>query len=82
MNRKTLTSIGDGENFVDYTRDELHLKWASIKNILKYQPINLVRNYFGEEIALHFAWVGMFLTSLWIPSLFGIVFFFVGLQYR
>ncbi len=64
------------------TIDELYTKWASLRNIFRYQPINLVKDYFGEEIALHFAWVGMLIASLWIPVLFGLASFAEGLYSR
>ena len=70
----------DGNKSHRDIRAELHTKWASLKNMFRYQPINLVRDYFGEENALYFAWVGMFITTLWIPTLIGFMFFFVGIK--
>ena len=40
-----------------------------------------IRNYFGESNAFYFAWVGVFISVLWLPSLIGIGFFFFGVQY-
>ena len=65
----------------DY-RNELSIKWASFLCSLKLQPLNLIREYFGEKVALYFAWSGMLIATLWLPSLVGIVFFGVGLKYR
>ncbi|XP_048774144.2 anoctamin-4-like isoform X2 [Ostrea edulis] len=45
----------------------------------KFQPLWKIRNYFGEMIALYFAWVGEMTTSLWIPMLFGFAIFLYGL---
>jgi hypothetical protein len=42
-------------------------------------PIDKIRNYFGEEIALYFAWSYHFLYSLIIPAIIGLIFFFIGL---
>lgn len=48
----------------------------------KFQPLWKVRNYFGEKIALYFAWAGMLMTTLWIPMLFGFACFIYGLTVR
>ncbi|XP_033742824.1 anoctamin-4-like isoform X4 [Pecten maximus] len=45
----------------------------------KFQPLWKIRNYFGEKIALYFAWSGLLVTSLWIPTLFGFAIFLFGL---
>uniref|UniRef100_A0A8C2BUX9 Anoctamin n=1 Tax=Cyprinus carpio TaxID=7962 RepID=A0A8C2BUX9_CYPCA len=44
----------------------------------KYQPVDLIRKYFGEKIGLYFAWLGVY-TQLLIPaSVVGIIVFFYG----
>uniref|UniRef100_K1PX34 Anoctamin n=1 Tax=Magallana gigas TaxID=29159 RepID=K1PX34_MAGGI len=48
----------------------------------KFQPLWKIRNYFGEMIALYFAWVGEMTTSLWIPMLLGFAIFLYGLKVR
>lgn len=63
-------------------RLDLAAKWAHIKNLFKFQPINMIRDYFGEEVAFYFVWVGVLLTCLWVPSIIGIIFFFIGLSIR
>ena len=64
----------------DDTRKELNDQWA--KRWFKYQPLWKIRNYFGEKIALYFAWSGMLIMSLWIPTLLGLGIFFYGLHLR
>ncbi|KAL3880795.1 hypothetical protein ACJMK2_033006 [Sinanodonta woodiana] len=45
----------------------------------KFQPLWKIRDYFGEKIALYFAWSGTLTTTLWIPMLLGIAIFIFGL---
>ncbi|KAK3788799.1 hypothetical protein RRG08_029246 [Elysia crispata] len=47
--------------------------------VTKFQPLWHVRNYFGEKIAFYFAWTGMLITTLWLPTIFGIGVFIYGL---
>ncbi|BFZ24946.1 hypothetical protein BsWGS_27984 [Bradybaena similaris] len=58
---------GDWRGSVDNPRKILFDCWASWDNCFKLQPINHIRVYFGETIALYFAWLG-FYTSMLIPA--------------
>ncbi|XP_068163470.1 anoctamin-1-like isoform X2 [Antennarius striatus] len=59
-------------------RQVLHDEWAKYSAFYKYQPIDLVRKYFGEKIGLYFAWLGVY-TQLLIPaSIVGIIVFSYG----
>uniref|UniRef100_A0A3Q1HAV7 Anoctamin n=1 Tax=Acanthochromis polyacanthus TaxID=80966 RepID=A0A3Q1HAV7_9TELE len=54
------------------------IEWAKYSAFYKYQPIDLVRKYFGEKIGLYFAWLGVY-TQLLIPaSIVGIIVFGYG----
>lgn len=61
-------------------RGDLKREWSG--TCIKYQPMNKIRSYFGESIAFYFAWIGMLITTLWLPSLIGIIFFAIGLDQR
>ena len=61
------------------TRVLLDSTWTKF---FKYQPLWKIRNYFGEKIGLYFAWSGTLITTLWIPTLFGICVFIYGLYLR
>lgn len=60
----------------------LNNKWARFNNIFRAQPLNTVRYYFGESVAFYFAWVRVFIWTLIIPALIGIIFFIVGIVTR
>ncbi|VDP18284.1 unnamed protein product [Heligmosomoides polygyrus] len=48
------------------------------KSFVRFQPLGVVRKYFGEQIAFYFAWQGTFLTMLWPATIFGIGVFVFG----
>ncbi|XP_036375671.1 anoctamin-2-like [Megalops cyprinoides] len=59
-------------------RQLLHDEWARYGAFYKYQPVDLIRKYFGEKIGLYFAWLGVY-TQLLIPaSVVGVIVFFYG----
>lgn len=58
--------------------------WAGEKNkpwqcTLWYQPVDEIRDYFGDETALYFAWLGVYTKSLGMQSLFGVVTMIFGM---
>jgi len=53
----------------------LMTNWASFKNTFKPQPIDKVRDYFGEEVAIYFAWLGFYTSWLWFATAVGSVVF-------
>ena len=43
------------------------------QNKLFYQPLDEIRDYFGEKVAIYFAWAGLYTQCLRFPSLLGLV---------
>ncbi|KAG5273428.1 hypothetical protein AALO_G00151210 [Alosa alosa] len=68
----------DGENVEPNDRKLLYEEWASYSVFYKYQPIGLVRKYFGEKIGLYFAWLGVYTQMLIPASLVGVIVFLYG----
>ncbi|KAM9754822.1 anoctamin-1 [Menidia menidia] len=60
-------------------RQVLHEEWANYGSMFKYQPVDLIRKYFGEQIGLYFAWLGVYTQLLIPPSVLGIIVFLYGI---
>ena len=60
------------------TRQLLWDNWANPKRFYLYQPIHLIREYFGEKLAFYFAWLGFYTTWLVLPSILGVFVFIYG----
>ncbi|KTF76089.1 hypothetical protein cypCar_00041825, partial [Cyprinus carpio] len=80
MKLKMPTKKGDvdGENAEPNDRKLLYEEWASYSVFYKYQPIGLIRKYFGEKIGLYFAWLGVYTQMLIPASLVGVIVFLYG----
>eukprot|EP01047_Picozoa_sp_COSAG01_P030152 COSAG01_NODE_2092_length_8449_cov_36.532934_3_plen_1115_part_00 len=39
----------------------------------QYQPIDEIRDYFGDDVGLYFRWLGLYVNSLVTPSVAGVV---------
>ncbi|KAK6055385.1 hypothetical protein COOONC_07110, partial [Cooperia oncophora] len=64
------------------SRKRLGGLWTSNLRLLiflRFQPLGLVREYFGEQIAFYFAWQGTFLTMLWPATFLGLAVFAYGM---
>uniref|UniRef100_A0A672YAH1 Anoctamin n=1 Tax=Sphaeramia orbicularis TaxID=375764 RepID=A0A672YAH1_9TELE len=44
----------------------------------KYQPIGLIRKYFGEKVGLYFAWLGVYTQMLIPAAIVGVIVFLYG----
>jgi len=60
-------------------RQKLYYTWCSPKAWYKEQPMDPIRRYFGEKIAMYFAWLGYYTTMLLLASCFGLIAFLFGL---
>ncbi|XP_061438593.1 anoctamin-2 isoform X2 [Rhineura floridana] len=79
---ETAYSLHDGEyeseNKEMNERQLLHQEWARYGAFYKFQPIDLIRKYFGEKIGMYFAWLGLYTEFLIPSSVVGIIVFLYG----
>uniref|UniRef100_A0A8C3PPF2 Anoctamin n=1 Tax=Calidris pygmaea TaxID=425635 RepID=A0A8C3PPF2_9CHAR len=76
-----LYNIKDKDTFFDNatrSRILLYQEWARYGAFYKFQPIDLIRKYFGEKIGLYFAWLGLYTEFLIPSSVVGIIVFLYG----
>ncbi|XP_076642651.1 anoctamin-4 [Halictus rubicundus] len=59
-------------------RHLLYLIWARPSQWYKTQPLWLIRRYFGEKVALYFAWLGFYTKCLYAPAIVGLLCFMYG----
>ncbi|XP_023207717.1 anoctamin-7-like isoform X3 [Xiphophorus maculatus] len=59
-------------------RQILHGYWSKWSCWRRYQPLGHIREYFGEKIALYFAWIGFYTAWLLPASLIGTLVFLLG----
>ncbi|KAM7109680.1 anoctamin-9 isoform 2-T2 [Ciconia maguari] len=60
-------------------REFLKEKWARWRDVFCQQPIEKIRCYFGEKVALYFAWLGWYTYLLGIAAVVGLVVFVAGI---
>jgi hypothetical protein len=48
-----------------------HLQQIWVMSIFGAQPIELIENYFGTQIAMYFAWLDHLTIALWFPACIG-----------
>ncbi|XP_059559842.1 anoctamin-7 isoform X1 [Myotis daubentonii] len=59
-------------------RQVLFQYWARWRKWHRYQPLDHVRRYFGEKVALYFAWLGFYTGWLLPAAVVGTLVFLVG----
>nr|XP_012590982.1 anoctamin-5 isoform X3 [Microcebus murinus] len=57
----------------------LHQNWARFSYFYKEQPFDLIRNYFGEKIAIYFVFLGFYTEMLFFAAVVGLACFIYGL---
>ncbi|MGH0170300.1 UNVERIFIED_CONTAM: hypothetical protein FKN15_063990 [Acipenser sinensis] len=60
-------------------RQILYLYWGQWKCWYKYQPLDHIRQYFGEKIALYYAWLGFYTGWLLPAAVIGTLIFIFGI---
>lgn len=60
-------------------RQYLYVSWVEYRQWYRHQPLDEIRNYFGEKVALYFAWLGFYTKMLIPPAIVGLVTFLCGL---
>ncbi|XP_063869626.1 anoctamin-7-like isoform X3 [Scylla paramamosain] len=59
-------------------RQVLYHYWARWGKWYKYQPLDHIREYFGEKIGIYFAWLGMYTGWLLPAAVVGLLVFMYG----
>ncbi|OMJ94983.1 hypothetical protein SteCoe_1675 [Stentor coeruleus] len=52
---------------------KLKNNWARVGAILNSQPLDDIRNYYGEKISLYFAWIGTYANLMKCAAIFGLI---------
>ncbi|KAJ8394957.1 hypothetical protein AAFF_G00040800 [Aldrovandia affinis] len=60
---------------------ELRKKWARWTACIQGQPIDVVRKYFGEKVALYYLWLGWYTFLLIPPAILGLIVFLYGVAF-
>uniref|UniRef100_A0A8D0GXQ2 Anoctamin n=1 Tax=Sphenodon punctatus TaxID=8508 RepID=A0A8D0GXQ2_SPHPU len=59
----------------------LKMNWARWRDIFYKQPIEEIRKYFGEKVALYFAWLGWYTALLFPAAVSGLILVIYGFIY-
>ncbi|XP_061825660.1 anoctamin-5 isoform X3 [Nerophis lumbriciformis] len=59
-------------------RFTLYKHWATFSCFFKEQPLDLIRDYYGEKIGIYFAWLGFYTEMLFFAAIVGTLCFLYG----
>ncbi|XP_061773229.1 anoctamin-5 isoform X4 [Nerophis ophidion] len=59
-------------------RFTLYKHWATFSSFFKEQPLDLIRDYYGEKIGIYFAWLGFYTEMLFFAAIVGTLCFLYG----
>uniref|UniRef100_A0A8C4Q1L8 Anoctamin n=1 Tax=Eptatretus burgeri TaxID=7764 RepID=A0A8C4Q1L8_EPTBU len=62
----------------DCARARLYQQWGRPFACQILQPHNLIRAYYGDKVAMYFAWLGFYTRMLFIAAIVGTICFFYG----
>lgn len=54
---------------------KLKFKWARLGAICTFQPLDEIRSYFAEKVAIYFAWIGIYCTFMFFAACMGLIIF-------
>ncbi|NP_001428229.1 anoctamin-5 isoform k [Homo sapiens] len=60
-------------------RYTLHQNWARFSYFYKEQPLDLIKNYYGEKIGIYFVFLGFYTEMLFFAAVVGLACFIYGL---
>uniref|UniRef100_A0A8C6PZU3 Anoctamin n=1 Tax=Nothobranchius furzeri TaxID=105023 RepID=A0A8C6PZU3_NOTFU len=74
----SFTSFLTLKGTAEIERYTLYKYWAKFLCFFKEQPLDLVRNYYGEKIGIYFAWLGFYTEMLLFAAVVGTICFLYG----
>ena len=60
---------------------QLEKKWLAINTLPSQQPLEQIKDYFGEKVAMYFGWLGVYTTFLLYAAPFGFLTYWVSFGY-
>ena len=55
--------------------DKLKKEWATLKALFRPQPLDSIRNYFGEKVSMYFGWMNTYMKFMIIAAVVGTAIF-------